>query len=221
MFGKRLINTGGIVCPSDNTDLFEDGSGVALYRLNSNAADSSGNHNGTATDVTYVSGHIDNAASFNGSSSYVTNSTLFSGITNQITISAWLKKDGIGTVSLLNNYTGAQTNFIDFQLMHPNGNYYINYGNESSRMTGTVPSTWYDNTWHHFALVKSTTTLTLYVDGVSFHTQSDSSSITSGAFANIGKQNTIFSTGQIDQVRLFDRDITAEEVTTLYNEVAC
>jgi len=75
MINSRLIksnNAGGGVCTSDITDIFEDSSGVALYQLNWDGSDMSGNYDGVATDVSFVNGHIDSAGSFNGSSSYVT-----------------------------------------------------------------------------------------------------------------------------------------------------
>ena len=54
---NRLINTkvaggGGCTDIVDNYDPF-GGGGVALYQLNGNANDVSGNYNGTATNVTY------------------------------------------------------------------------------------------------------------------------------------------------------------------------
>ena len=37
----------------DKLDIFGDGSGVALYRLDGNANDTSGNYHGTETAITY------------------------------------------------------------------------------------------------------------------------------------------------------------------------
>ena len=75
MFGNRLINTnaGGGGC-TDTVDLynpFPDGGGVALYQLNGNATDVSGNYDGTATSVTYGAGEFGQAGVFNGTSSWI------------------------------------------------------------------------------------------------------------------------------------------------------
>lgn len=71
----------------------------ALYKLNGNANDSSWNwNNGTATNITWVWWISWNgAASFNGSSSYITlPSTAINNITSW-TISVWVKRNTIGT----------------------------------------------------------------------------------------------------------------------------
>ena len=68
MLSKRLIksnDTGGGVCLSDETDIFGDGSGVALYQLNWDGSDMSGNYDGVATDVSFVNGKIDSGIFYN------------------------------------------------------------------------------------------------------------------------------------------------------------
>ena len=57
-------------------DPFRDGSGKALYRLEGNALDESGNYNGTATSVTYGAGQFGRCGVFNGSSSKVVTSAM-------------------------------------------------------------------------------------------------------------------------------------------------
>ena len=74
-FNKKFFTTGGIVaasgvCKTDSHDIFP--SGVALYNLDYDASDASGNHDGTPTDVTFgVGGQINYGARFNGSSSTI------------------------------------------------------------------------------------------------------------------------------------------------------
>ena len=58
MLGKRLIKSndaggGGCINTVDLYNPFPDGGGVALYQLNGDATDVSGNYDGTATNVTY------------------------------------------------------------------------------------------------------------------------------------------------------------------------
>ncbi len=75
MINSRLIKSndaGGGVCASDTLQVLGDTSCIALYQLNWDGSDMSGNYDGVATDVSFVNGHIDSAGSFNGSSSYVT-----------------------------------------------------------------------------------------------------------------------------------------------------
>jgi len=232
MFGKRLINTGGAVCPSDVTDLFEDGSGVALYRLNSNADDSSGNYNGTATDVTYVSGHIDDAGSFNGSSSYVdtplNTSNIVSNIndrTQDFTFSCWINTSSAGgdIIYLGNSFIHTPSeHWIGFSGGIGGGVRFAVYTGSLFKVESLSIN---DSNWHHIVGIRESSVLKLYLDNsfVGQTTQTADSSVSSGASLNLMASETPgnYRIGKLDQVRIFDRAITAAEVTTLYNEVAC
>lgn len=55
----------------DKLDIFGDGSCKALYRLDGNANDESGNYHGTETAITYGGGVYERGAVFNGTSSYI------------------------------------------------------------------------------------------------------------------------------------------------------
>ena len=82
--GKRLINTGAAaaVCNTESVQAFGAdaaySSNIALYQLDgdggvtNNVPDTTGNYNGTASNVTYATGQFGNAAEFNGSSSKIT-----------------------------------------------------------------------------------------------------------------------------------------------------
>jgi len=238
MFGKRLINTGGAVCPSDVTDLFEDGSGMALYRLNSNADDSSGNYNGTATDVTYVSGYINNAGSFNGSSSGIatllrTNNWIsnYNDKNVNFSYSCWFKNItndsedrriiSLGMSSEPYQYIGIKQYLTELRFEWWAG---LIYGpQKGGSVKATMPI---DNNWHNIVCIRESSYLKMYLDGVYIGQtqQTDDLTISTSIPLVIGANDSNLSfnfNGSIDQVRIFDRAITAEEVTTLYNEVAC
>ena len=77
---------------------------VAYYSLNGNSIDSVNGYNGTDTNVTYVSGKIGKAASFNGTSAKVTianNATLQ--ITDNLTLCAWIKTESTGEQRIIIN----------------------------------------------------------------------------------------------------------------------
>jgi hypothetical protein len=80
MLNKRLINSNnaasGGACASDALQVLGDTSCIALYPLNYDGSDVSGNYDGTTTDVSFSNGKIDEAANFNGSSSKITISSL-------------------------------------------------------------------------------------------------------------------------------------------------
>ena len=105
-FNKKFFATGGIVASSDavcNTDskyaFGADGSftsNVALYQLDGNDDDATGNYSGTNdSNVTYLSSgaKYGQAASFNGSSSKIELPNTSLGITDasNFTFSCWFK----------------------------------------------------------------------------------------------------------------------------------
>ena len=83
-------------------------------------------------------------------------------------------------------------------------------------------STLSTNAWHHMTVVDEGTTMRTYIDGVSAgtHTIASSSILLRTAYpilyqlSDADARNTMFTTG----IRMFDRPLTAAEVTTLYDE---
>ena len=226
MINSRLIksnDSGGGVCTSDEADIFGDSSGIALYQLNWDGSDMSGNYDGVATDVSFVNGHIDSAGSFNGSSSkvdttYTTNMPTFSW-------SAWIKPNqwiiDNAIISKGNwNVSGANFAFFGFtggtlQLLVRLFN-----GSLSNLNSSVLPSL---NVWSHIAVTLSGSNANIYVNGVNTGTTSSINNVINNTQPiKIGNNNlgAIFN-GDIDQVRIFNKAITSTEVTTLYNEVAC
>jgi hypothetical protein len=76
------------------------------------------------------------------------------------------------------------------------------------------------NRWYHVAAVQSTGQVEYFVDGASIGTKSNASAYGSSAAkpANIGANNSsvAFMKGSIDEVRVYNRALSAQEVTTLY-----
>jgi hypothetical protein len=230
MFGKRLINAGGVSCTADTLQILGDTSCIATYRLNGDATDLSGNYNGTATSVTYVAGQFGSAGSFNGSSSKVVASSGISGNLSR-TISCWYKTTNtdnilvsLGSTSSANNNQfsiAPTTNTLNVYGFAGNG------PNVDEVMTGfstnLISGNWINIivTWDGL----SGGTLKAYINGVL------ESTLTRGAGkaynTSVGLQlgtwisGNRWLNGSIDQVRIFNKAISAAEVSTLYNEVAC
>jgi predicted lipoprotein with Yx(FWY)xxD motif len=60
---ERLIGAGAVACTTDTTDVFGDGSGIALYTMDYDASDASGSYDGTPTNVDFgVEGQINYGA---------------------------------------------------------------------------------------------------------------------------------------------------------------
>ena len=238
MFGRRLINTkqgGG--CTTDTLQILGDTSCVATYRLNGDATDLSGNYNGTATSVTYVTGKFGDAADFSVSNSYI---DIPSNVSPSVDVESFNYSFWI---SIAAAFTGAQTivgettdtgpvriivrnvsgNDYQFEFLRRyGGTYYPFDATDSFALTPDV--------FYHFSLNynPSPKSFDFYLNGSFFQSISNISGTgpqTAIANVGLGRYNSaipdIDFDGKIDQVRIFDRAITAEEVTTLYNEVAC
>ena len=231
--GKRLINTGVIAadaaCSTDSVQAFGAdsafSSNIALYQLDSdggttnNVPDTTTNYNGTASNVTYATGKFGNAGVFNGSSSIDTNiSTLTS---NGGSVSLWVKTTE-GTQSA---FFGGQSPIANrFYFGVRNSNFWIGAG-DTQNSYNIDASSLLDGNWHHVVLTLDGSTAKYYLDGNS--TPVDTISYTSGGTIGVTPligaldlTGTVgsYTNGNIDQVRIFDKAISAEDVATLYAE---
>lgn len=195
-------------------DPFKDGSGKALYRLEGNALDESGNYNGTATSVTYENGVSGRCGVFNGSSSYISSAATLG--VSSFSYSLWVNPSTISTTAK------HMIDFVTNRCALTNGNgttsavsYYDgSYKAFAYTLTASV------NT--HLVLVVSGTSATLYANGVSQGTITVTSLSPSGG-VRLGSNSTnngAWFAGNQDQVRFFSRALTADEVLKLYNNLA-
>jgi hypothetical protein len=216
----------------DTLDILEDASCIALYPLNGNANDLSGNYSGTPTAVSYGVGEFDLAADFNGSTSKIDLPLTTLG-NNSFSITMWLKFDSVGSGStqqyIFNKYNGSASGTYGIQCQKQANQNTIRFNmyNTLDAIYGIVTTTtaMTVGVWYNYVLVfNSGTSITAYLNG-----NSEATTSTSGTFA----QNTAdlrlgaywagsaFLNGSIDQVRIFNKALSAGEVTTLYNETAC
>ena len=232
MFNSRLINTkvagggGGCTDIVDNYDPF-GGNGVALYQLNGNANDVSGNYNGTATNVTYGTGVFGQAASFNTSNSVLTAPVAFS-TNSPYSVSAWVKiANGSTTQSckLFWKIVGTEQSALQVFYNGDVGSYYFSVTHKFETNAGigySFPAN--DGQWHHYAMTFDGSSANLYIDGAN---------VKSGALdpkSDVGSTNYIGGTSVyngvtsytgldgVDQVRYFTTELTPLEVEALYTE---
>lgn len=228
MLGNRLINTkvaggGGCTDIVDNYDPF-GGNGVALYQLNGDATDVSGNYNGTATNVTYGAGVFGQAGVFNGSSSYIdnTSSSLWS---SEITISAWFKTTGNNQRSPIVSI--GRGSWVDgFELQVPTSNtigFSFAEGTKYGFFNSSIDLD--DGSWHHYVQVSNASTANFYIDGVEqtgITTGSGNSRIGTGIrIGRFFQTPEQWANGSIDQVRIFNTALTPLEIEALYTEELC
>ncbi|HLN18820.1 MAG TPA: LamG domain-containing protein, partial [Patescibacteria group bacterium] len=145
----------------------------------------------------------------------------------QITISAWYKRDGNGTgiQPLVELYqSGNERAYIYTHDSDGNGSHSIKVASviDSSLQSNTAPNeTLRNNSWHHIVWTISSTTINTYVDGgpvVSYDWALPITNLNDGFSISIAKElsNTIYFSGKIDDVRLYSRALSPDEVGDLY-----
>jgi hypothetical protein len=185
---------------------------VSRYKFDGDAGDSvNGNHGTELGGPTYTAGLYNQAIDLDGIDDYVDcgNDSSFD-ITGPITLSVLLK----GTFN--NNWDGIITKGYDWQLTKGMGDeavfYCIGLG---SFLIGSANIN--DNQWHHIAAVYDGTKMCLYVDGKLDASQTASGSLNvSATNVYIGGGPSQSFNGLIDDVRIYDRAISKDELEMLY-----
>ena len=182
------------------------------------ANDSSGNNN-TATlsnGPTWVAGKIANALNFDAVDDYATVRDIAILNPAKITIAGWISTRVNTTAQRVvdRDNGGAITYFLALT-GNPNK---VSFRVGSSVVTGTTTVS--ANTWHHIAGVYDGSTLTCYLDGVANGSVSGSPVLTdNGVPINIGRRAAggVKLNGQLDDIRIYDRALSASEITDLYS----
>jgi len=219
-------NANGYLTTTDlSTVNYPAGAGcIALYELNGNANDTSNTYNGGATNITYDDGAFDQAAVFNGSSSYISANDPNSG-GGARSFSAWIKTTSTGFQSIITNGGASHTSGLNMFVY--NNKLYSTSGNGSGENYGPTSSADVNTgAWVHCVLTMSGTaigsTLKTYVNGTLDGTHTTTVAITDtynafriGARYINGSYAAAWFDGEIDQVRIFNTELTQSQVTTL------
>lgn len=204
----------------------------AYYPFNGNALDESGNgYNGTVTAATLATdrfGKANSAYSFNGTSAYITTS-LNAIPTKKISICAWVKTPGdakkafMGIVFARAGYDMATGLGWD-----QNAAVYfcLNSGTPSLAAAGAAPyAALLNNGWHFMVGTYDGAKNKIYMDGVLVKETTMTVDYVLNANFKIGHDDIQgyqrHFNGLIDDVRIYDRAITADEVAALNIESSC
>jgi hypothetical protein len=214
---------------------FEEGTGTTV-------ADSSGNGNtltlaaSTATP-TWTTGKIGNALSFDNTNDYASASNSASlNITGELTVMAWIKVNAFNPdwndIVTKGNDAAGRAGYQLIMTSDARPAFYFCtganatcgtwYGYESDSTTPTITA----GSWFHVAFTykDSTDTIVMYVNGAaqSGHINGGNALITSivsntdplniGTFASSEASNMV-----IDDVRIYNRALTAAEIAKIYN----
>ena len=212
---------------------------VACYSFSGNALDGSGNNNnGTLHGPTLTTdrfGVANSAYKFDGNS-YI--SIPGSAMANpNYSYSVWIFLQSIPsygdtwnaisigdnidskhqTVNASNVYATAGATGLT------SGGYNIGSPPTTGVQSGSLPNT---NQWYHMVSVRDNNSITLYINGVLIGSSSTNSNLPyyGNSYANIGARCNLiqFFQGTIDDISIYKRPLTAQEVGILYNQgLAC
>ena len=209
------------------TDYFLDNSGLAFYKLDSSITDESGNYNGIgakAGSLTYnTSLKKFGSAAF---ASNNTNSISLPTIKNSYPFSFsawiyWLASPSAGFKEIMNLSIAGQRVSIGIVDWSSNGTWTpaLMYGGSNHWTFGSNLTT---NTWHHliYSVVdNNNSSHAVYLNGVS-QTPSNRGGThggTAGWVLGGNSDSSELFNGLIDQVRFFNKALSATEATNLYN----
>jgi hypothetical protein len=232
--GTYQVDINGQTIEIEVTDIPE--SGVSRWDFDdssdtSTATDSWGTNDGQINGAGYESAYQgSHALYFDGTENYVTvtdNATLNFDSTESFTVSGWLNLDALSkNVTMLAKRDGSGNNFEGYQIQVRDADgefaFFVDDGVSGSSVSarGGTPTT---GSWVHLAgtFDRSSGDLTLYIDGSSVGSTSSSLGAVSpsanfyvGAYENLSSE---YFNGKIDDVRIYDKALSAPEVSNLYN----
>jgi prepilin-type N-terminal cleavage/methylation domain-containing protein len=193
---------------------FDEGSGTTAY-------DSSGMGNDgiwTGTSAHYTVGKVGSyAASFDGTSNYIdcgTDSSL--DFNSQFSVSFWIKGPTPNTV-----YAGlfgkrGEGYGWGMQISNTGPATYIRIDTSAGTNQTSGGLTTLDDTWHHAVYIIDSGSKRYYLDGILTYTGAYNPG---GGLSNPSQRLTVGGSfvGQMDDVRIFNRPLSAEEVKVIYD----
>ena len=229
MLGKRLINTvAGEACTTDTVDY--PTTNAAYYQLDGNPQDSTTNgYDGVASNVTYSTGKFGQAASFNGTSSKIelpNNAFKFT----TFTANYWFNANNVaGTFqTIYSAYDNDGTNGGITCGISGGKLWLFGAGGSTSPSHYTGTATVSNGVWYLATLIVDGTSIKMYLNNVLDINLTFGSNLayrpthqfTVGA-RDVGVNTYGYYNGLVDQFRIFDTALTADQVTDLYDEVYC
>lgn len=190
---------------------------IAHYRLDGNADDTFGKFNGVASDVTWVAGKLGQAASFNGSTSYIDSKIGPEIFRSDVSICMWANFLDDSRGILFGNYNNVGGFVVE---KHTSNRLRVYFNGSLDYFTPNNVIT--TAAWHHLAFVRDTRAnqWRVYVDGalvgsaasVGAWVMAGMSTVWIGRDIRTGATTTY---GSLDDVRIYDHALSLREVRDL------
>ncbi len=177
----------------------------------------------SAAWTTGATGKWNSSLNFDGTDDYISVADTSSlSPTTSVTVSGWVKSStGGSTIGVITK--GVSGNEYDYMLYFTSSgssvDFYIKNSSGTADNIGNYSLNWADSTWHHYVATFDGDLMKLYIDGL-LKSSKDTSLTNIRDSANplqIGKGYTSQLNGQIDDVRIYNYALTAEQIRQLYN----
>jgi hypothetical protein len=188
---------------------------IGYWKLDGDTLDSSGrdNHGTAAGNPIFVQSKFEQAMYFDGNGDYLVIDSVADDFTNNdLTLSAWIKTEDKGTWQWwFSGNTASGGNVIILGLI--SGNIVVHQGAVVVTSTTVVN----DLEWCHVAYTRIGSVGTLYINGLSEGTHAASFVLSANDLWSIAQEWDSaspgdFLNGTVDDVRIYDRGLTAEEL---------
>lgn len=206
---------------------------VTYYSFNGNASDISGNGNhGTVNGAMLTTdrfGNANSAFSFDGVNDYISASADILPTADR-TVALWFNANSLSSLPILLGYGGGACGTSFFMGVNVSG---LNSYHSSSHCNANTLNSSYTsapvNNWYHFAITTDTSGTKMYVNGtqVGFNSNYITNTNVTGKDLSIGVAtsplgfapytdgNVGYFNGSIDDVRIYNRALSATEITEL------
>lgn len=196
---------------------FDEGQGTLV-----NNSGVGGTINGTfgsgSSSPTWAEGKFNKALSFDGNGDYlITADNDALDITGPVTMSFWIKSNDVGNRAL---FEKGNNDDLMFQAVGSTaaGIFYL-HSLSSTTAPPTATQVIFNNQWHHIVTKFDGTNKYLYVDGVLYHTNAATTPTANSSPFTIGSRSGAYPfTGLIDEVKIYNYALSADEIKQDYNQ---
>lgn len=199
---------------------------VAWWGFSGNTNDTSGNSNNLtnvgATLTADRAGNANSAYSFNGTSNYMTKTSLSYnfGLSTAHSVSFWIKKNGSSEGVALMSGSNTGGNFI-WLLQCDTTKTIFGTNQQGSSWTWVNGPNYSTTAWEHFVLVYNNKVMQMYKNGVFVGTNTNTYTAATSAALPFFVGSAIGGSGNInasiDDIGIWSRVLTATEISQLYS----
>jgi parallel beta-helix repeat protein len=199
---------------------------VASFRMDGLTTDAIDGRSMTVNGATLTnSGRVGSAYDFDGADDFISTSYAAEmAPKNAVTVSTWFQADVAKQALLAGTWGSSGTGTGSYTLwQQSDGKIAFSLSDTGSTNNAIISSTLTPGSWHHAVGTFDGDIMRLYIDGteVSSYDTAFTSIFDNGLPFQIGGESaTGFFDGKIDEVSLFNRALTAGEITDLYNTFA-